>query len=173
MDFILLPLTEADVPAFKKDMQAAFQAYSAELPGQYDADMQILPEEDIDESLAADGVEAYKAIVDGQMAGGAVIQPDKEEGRCLLHLLYIRADMQGRGIGQKIIRQLELLHPEVKAWETLTPYFAKRNIHFYINCCGYSAVEFFSDFHKADDVPEDMPGGDYFFRFEKSICSGS
>ena len=29
------------------------------------------------------------------------------------------------------------LHPEVKVWETVTPYFEKRNIHFYVNRCGF------------------------------------
>lgn len=57
--------------------------------------------------------------------------------------------------------------PAQKIWETATPYFEKRNIHFYINRCGFSAVEFYNPYHKDPTIPDDMAGGDYFFRFAK------
>lgn len=33
----------------------------------------VLPEKDIDRSLNTEGVAVYKAVVDGEMAGGAVV----------------------------------------------------------------------------------------------------
>ena len=63
------------------------------------------------------------------------------------------------------------MHPEVRVWETLTPYFEKRNIHFYVNRCGFHIVEFFCSFHKDPDVIEEYreasERGDCMFRFEK------
>ena len=37
------------------------------------------------------------------------------------------------------------LHPKIEVWETFTPYFDRRNIHFYINRLGFHAVEFFNE----------------------------
>ena len=56
---------------------------------------------------------------------------------------------------------------------TCTPYFEKRNIHFYINKCGFHAVEFFSPMHPDPNPPEENgeacpdEGPDEMFRFEK------
>ena len=64
---------------------------------------------------------------------------------------------------------MERLYPDTKVWETYTPYFEKRNIHFYINKCGFHAVEFFSEFNR-DPNEEDCPEGpSEMFRFEKVI----
>ena len=42
---------------------------------------------------------------------------------------------------------IEKMHPEVEIWETVTPYFEKRNIHFYVNKCGFQIVEFYHKYH--------------------------
>ena len=47
--------------------------------------------------------------------------------------------------GQAAWRAVERLHPEVRVWETCTPYFEKRNIHFYVNRCGFRIVKFVRD----------------------------
>jgi len=66
--------------------------------------------------------------------------------------------------------EVERLHPEIKVWETLTPYFEKRNIHFYVNRCGFHIVEFFNEHHpyQGSDVEDaNQLGG--AFRFRKVI----
>ena len=74
---------------------------------------------------------------------------------------------------------MEKLHPEVKVWETVTPYFEKRNIHFYVNRCGFHIVEFFNSHHHgpddpaaADETPDDQFSGG-MFRFEKTVKGNS
>lgn len=166
MDFKLLPLSHEDLANYKKDMQEAFQKGAAALP---DLDGEILPEEDIDCSLNAKGSVAFKAMVDGEMAGGAIVVIDEETQHNHLDFLYVKYGAQSRGVGQAIWKALEKLHPATKVWETLTPYFEKRNIHFYVNCCGFHIVEFFNPRHRDPNTPEDMAGGDYFFRFEKQM----
>ncbi len=53
--------------------------------------------------------------------------------------------------------------------ETHTPYFEKRNIHFYVNVCGFRIVEFFGAHHPDPHGPgqSDLPGDGEAFRFEK------
>ena len=166
---------------------------------------QVLPDKDFYQSLEAEGAEAYEAIdTDGQRVGGAIITIDaaKHHGElmeqreqnqaCLssaesrqkktrgqLSFLYVKVGIQSKGIGQTIWKAIEALHPEVEVWETCTPYFDRRNIHFYINRLGFHAVEFFNEHHPDPHIPEqflDKPSGraerdqeDGLFKFEKRM----
>jgi catechol 2,3-dioxygenase-like lactoylglutathione lyase family enzyme len=61
-------------------------------------------------------------------------------------------------------------------WETCTPYFEKRNIHFYVNKCGFHIVEFFNGLHPDPRDPEtgyteNIEDGGEMFRFEKVMNS--
>ena len=82
--------------------------------------------------------------------------------------LYIDFDtIQGKGIGKFIWSEIEKKHPNTKVWETVTPYFEKRNIYFYVNLCKFSIVEFFYPSHEEKNILNDMMGNAYLFRFEK------
>ena len=63
------------------------------------------------------------------------------------------------------------MYPDVKVWETVTPYFEKRNIHFYVNRCGFHIVEFYNSHHPdpemSEHIDEQFPDG--MFRFQKRI----
>ena len=61
------------------------------------------------------------------------------------------------------------MHPEIEVWETCTPYFDRRNIHFYINRCGFHAVEFFNEHHPDPHMPEQFDQEDGLFKFEKRM----
>ncbi len=175
-DLEVLPLEPADLPVFKRDMQEAFQRGAEEAFGPCP---EILPASHIERSLSAPGAAAFKAVerLSGEIVGGAVVAVPTEGGAYHLDFLYVKHGVQSRGIGQTLWKALEGRYPEASLWETHTPYFEKRNIHFYVNRCGFHIVEFFNpthpDPHMPGDAPEpegaphDMPGGDYFFRFEK------
>ena len=167
MKFKLLPVSQEDLAVYKHDMQEAFQKGAAEEFS--DLNVQILPEEDIDQSLNTKGAIALKAMVDGEMLGGAIIVIDEKTQCNHLDFLYVKYGTQGRGIGQAIWKEIEKRYPDTKVWETVTPYFEKRNLHFYVNCCGFHIVEFFNPKHKDPHTPDDVFGGDYFFRFEKQM----
>ena len=163
MEFTLLPLCTEDLKQFKKDMQEAFQK-GAESDFEFeDLNEEILPETDIDQSLMKKGAVAYKAVVDGQMVGGAIVVIDETTQHNELDFLYVKYGTQSRGIGRAIWSAIEEKHPHTKVWETTTPYFEKRNIHFYINSCGFSAVEFFNPRQPDPVLFDDMEA----FRFEK------
>ncbi len=164
MGFLLEKINEKDIVAFKKDMQEAFKKGAFEDFG--DLDEEVLPEEDIDRSLNSNGAIAYKAVVDGEMVGGTIVVIESNNHNHL-DFLFVKYGVQSKGIGKSIWREVEKLHPETKVWETHTPYYEKRNIHFYVNVLGFHIVEFFNPSHKDPKIPDDRLGGEYFFRFEK------
>lgn len=165
-------LSDADKQIFIREIQEAFQtSYETEF-GKYE--QTILPVEDIAESFETTGSEAYIAEMDGERVGGAIIVVDEETGYNSLHLLYVKCGLQNAGYGFQIWKAIEQLHPEAKIWETHTPYYDKRNIHFYVNRCGFQIVEFFhsghKDPHQTDDTAGNIPlENNCFFRFEKEM----
>lgn len=162
----LRPLKLEEKEIFIKDIQEAFQKAYVDVNGELDEP--IIPREDIEEAFAAEGSEAYFAVLDGQVVGGTVVTINPQTQHNHLDLLYVKVGGQNRGLGQQIWQAIEVLYPETKVWETDTPYFDKRNLHFYINRCGFKVVEFYNANHmepgKEDKFPEE---GSEFFRFEK------
>ena len=167
MNFSLLPIENNDLSQFKKDMQETFQKGFEKDFGP--SDMLILPEKDIDNSLQTKGAIAYKAIVDGEMVGGAIVVINEETQHNELHFLYVKYGVQSKGIGKDIWDEIEKLHPKTKVWETCTPYFEKRNIHFYVNKCKFHIVEFSNEINSDDNMNEDFvgDGGEGMFIMKK------
>ncbi|MBR2203983.1 MAG: GNAT family N-acetyltransferase [Prevotella sp.] len=194
MNIQLFPLREEETIAFKEEMQEAFQhGFRAYYKEDETNQWQVLPDEDFYQSLNAVGAEAYEAFSeDGQRVGGAIITANGNMGEpmeqreqsdaCIssaesrqrktvgqLAFLYVEVGVQSKGIGQAIWKAIETMHPEIEVWETCTPYFDRRNIHFYINRCGFHAVEFFNEHHPDPHMPEQFDQEDGLFKFEKRI----
>ena len=94
-----------------------------------------------------------------------------------VELLYISSKSHSRGIGTAAWLAIEMQYPETKVWELVTPYFEKRNIHFYVNKCGFHIVEFYNKFnpdphrtrvHEMQNNPTPSKESE-FFRFEKTM----
>ena len=171
MNIHLLRLRQEQTRTMKEEMQEAFQ-HGFQSYYKYDStnQWQVLPDKDFYRSLEADGAEAYEAIdVNGQRVGGSIIAIDKKKYRGELAFLYVKMGVRSKGVGQVIWKAIETLHPETKIWETCTPYFDRRNIHFYINRCGFHAVEFFNNHHPDPNMPEQFNQEDGLFKFEKII----
>ncbi len=169
MEISLLKVEEKDLNQFKKLAQEAFQKGFEDRFGKTEGI--VLPEKDIDHSLNEKGAAAYKAVVDGEMVGGAVVVINEKTQRNSLELLFVKCGTQSKGIGKEIWEWLEKNYPETKVWETCTPYFDRRNIHFYVNVCGFHIVEYFNERHPMKDVPEDFigDGNEGMFLFRKQI----
>ena len=169
MNFELVRISDDDLAQFKAVAQEAFQKGFEDYFGK--TDLTILPEKDIDKSLNEKGAAAYKAVVDGEVAGGAVVVIDEKTGHNHLDLLFVKRGVQSKGIGKAIWFEIERLYPQTKVWETCTPYFDRRNIHFYVNVCGFHIVEFFNEKHPMPDTPEDFvgDGNEGMFEFRKQI----
>ena len=171
----LEPLQPEDRERFILDNQEAFNYGAMEefgfRDGHMEADGQIISREVIEASIDGEGAEAWRIVHEGRRLGGLVLQIDAAARRGELELLFVAPKAHGLGLGYGAWLAVEALHPEIDLWETCTPYFEKRNIHFYINKCGFAAVEFFNPRHPDphDPEPEDADGFDGMFRFEKRI----
>ena len=113
---------------------------------------------------------AYRIICGGEAAGGAVVRVNGDKGD--LDLLFVSPHIHSKGIGYAAWCEIEQMYPQVKVWETVTPYFEKRNIHFYVNRCGFHIVEFFNSHHPDPNDPDtqaDNLMNDGMFRFEKRV----
>lgn len=170
----LRTLPPNDREQFIRDNQEAFNYGALEEFGRrdnhFEEEGQIISRETIETSI--DEGEAYQILQDGQPVGGVVIKVNGKHGE--LELLFVSPKLHSRGIGYAAWCAVEKLHAEVTAWETVTPYFEKRNIHFYVNRCRFHIVEFYNGRHldpndpdTAEEREEQFPDG--MFRFEKRM----
>ena len=174
----LTPLAEEDREQFILDNQRAFKFGAMEEFGKrddhFEEDGEIISRKTIEESI--DGGVAYRIREDGRIAGGLVLKIDEKTQHNHLDLLFVSPQAHSKGIGTAAWKEVERIYPETKVWETCTPYFETRNIHFYVNKCGFHIVEFFSSHHPDPNDPEFSEGcggeendGGGMFRFEKQM----
>lgn len=166
---ILAPLEEGDRNQFILDNQEAFRYGAMEEFGlrddHFEEDGEIISRQTIEASI--DGGTAYRIAYNGEKVGGVVVKVEGTRGD--LDLLFVAPGAHSKGIGYAAWREIETLYPEVEIWQTCTPYFEKRNIHFYVNRCGFHIVEFFNEKHPDPHAPEGGKGENFdgMFRFEK------
>ncbi len=169
----LVRLAEDDREQFILDNQESFKFGAMEEFGLRDdhteEDGEIISRETIEHCIDDPNNETYRIWLDGKKVGGVILKIDKETHRNHLEILFISPKEHSCGIGYGAWLAVEALHPETEIWETCTPYFEKRNIHFYINKCGFSAVELFCENHVDPNAPKESKaeGPDEMFRFVK------
>lgn len=167
----LAPVAPGDRLRFTKDLQEAFMAGLLDQSLQAPDEGPIPSDDDVAQTLEAPGAVVLHILSEGQRVGGAVLVIDPMTHRNALAFFFVNPGVHGRGIGQRAWRLIEARFPETVIWETHTPYFEKRNIHFYVNKCGFRIVEFFHERHPdPHDGPADGPSfEDGMFRFEKPM----
>ena len=173
----LFPLQPEDREQFILDNQWAFK-YGAQQEfgmrdGRCEEGEEVISRKTIEDSIDGDNAEAYRIVLDGKKVGGVVLRIDKAVAKGELELLFVLPEVHSKGIGQAAWKAVEAMHPEIKVWETITPYFEKRNIHFYVNRCGFHIVEFWNKYQHGPAVPEEEEGhwsmDDEMFVFRKVI----
>lgn len=174
----LEPLAPEDRERFIADNQEAFNYGALEEFGRrddhFEEDGQIIARETIERSI--DEGEALRIVCDGRPVGGAVVRIDGDRGE--LDLLFVDPHAHSKRIGQAAWQAIEDAYPQVSVWGLVTPYFEKRNIHFYVNRCGFHIVEFFNSRHPDPAGPPEADAGgtfeenDEMFRFEKIVERG-
>ena len=101
--------------------------------------------------------ETYRIVADGKIAGGVILKIDKETHRNHLEILFTIPEEHSKGIGYAAWQAVEALHPETLIWETCTPYFEKRNIHFYVNKCGFQIDQFWCEYFRPEcEMPDEQ-----------------
>ena len=130
----LTRLTDEDREQFILDNQRAFRVGAMEEFGRRDdhleEDGEIISRKTIENSI--DGGAAYRIREDGRIVGGLVLKIDEETQHNKLELLFVTPEAHSNGIGFAAWQEVERLYPETSVWETCTPYFETRNIHFYM-----------------------------------------
>ena len=169
-------LADDDREQFILDNQRAFKYGAMEEFGMRDnhleEDGEIISRRTIANSID-EGI-AYRIRENGRIVGGLVLKVDEKTQHNELELLFVNPEDHSKGLGYAAWQEVERLYPETLVWETCTPYFETRNIHFYVNKCGFHIVEFFNSHHPEHEVGEeysDEPMEEHvgMFRFEKRM----
>ena len=136
LNVILLPLEQNDREQFITDNQRAFKFGAEEhfknTGERFEGEEgdEIISRKTIEDSIDAKNAETYRITLDGKKIGGAVLRIDKEHKKGELDLLFVNPEIHSKGAGYGAWLEIEKMHPEIEIWETVTPYFEKRNIHF-------------------------------------------
>jgi len=179
VDVILTPLQPEDREQFILDNQWAFRYGAQQEFGMrdehYEEGEEVISRSTIENSIDNENAETYRIVLNGKNVGGIVLSIDRTACKGDLELLFVLPECHSRGIGQAAWNAIEEIHPEIRTWETITPYFEKRNIHFYVNRCGFKIVEFWNKHHHGPSIPLEEEGNwsedDEMFLFRKEITS--
>lgn len=177
MDIKLAPLTVADREQFILDNQQAFKYGAQKEFGMRDDRMEegeeVISRKTIERCLDDNQAEAYRIMHNEDVVGGMILKIDRQNAKGELEILFIKPDAHSKGLGQAAWKEVEIIHPEISVWETMTPYFEKRNIHFYVNRLGFHIVEFWNKYQRGpavpDDIEENWSDEDEMFLFRKII----
>ena len=154
----LVSITPDDKEQFILDNQRAFKYGVQE--GMRDDRMEegeeVISRKTIERCMNGVQAETYRIVCDRKVVGGLILQIDQQHAKGELELLFVNPEAHSKGIGQAAWKAVEAMHPEIRVWETITPYFEKRNIHFYVNRLGFHIVEFWNKHQHGPAVPEDI-----------------
>ena len=175
----LVSITPDDKEQFILDNQRAFKYGAQTMFGMRDdrteEGEEVISRKTIERSMNGEHAETYRIVCDGNVVGGLILQIDRQHAKGELEILFVNPEAHSKGIGQAAWKAVEAMHPEIRVWETITPYFEKRNIHLYVNRLGFHVVEFWNKFHHGPAVPEDIEEDwsedDEMFVFRKVIES--
>ena len=179
----LLPLAADDREQFILDNQWSFK-YGAMMEfgmrdDTQDDEGEIISRRTIERCIDDPKNETYRIVLDGRNVGGVILKIDPETHHNHLEILFTAPEEHSKGIGYGAWLAVEALHPETRVWETCTPYFEKRNIHFYVNKCGFQIDQFWcTHFHPEEPMFDEEErdeweeqdgdeGPDEMFRFIK------
>ena len=123
-------------------------------------DAAVLPEKDIDQSTSWKGSHAFKAVSNNEILGGAIVNINEDTQYNFLDFLFVKAGSQNKGLGKFMWTNLEKIFNKTKVWETCTPYFERRNVHFYVNTCGFHIVKFYNERLPMPGAQEEYHGDD-------------
>ncbi|MCR5091521.1 MAG: GNAT family N-acetyltransferase [Bacilli bacterium] len=153
-------LKSEDENRFIKDNQYAFK-YGAEqyfspdeMEDQYEEEGEIISRETIYNSIHREGSIAYRILDEGKPVGGVIVNIAGNKGD--LEIFFVNPNCHSKGIGQSAWKEIERIHSNVKTWETVTPCFEKRNIHFYVNKLGFHIVAYYNEHYSDANIPGDM-----------------
>lgn len=166
-----MPVTEGELAAFIKRLQVAFMDF---LPEELRLKSDPIPEEkDVTDRYYDKSADTYWIVAGKEVVGGVIVCVNPKTHHNHLDFFFIDPCYHSCGYGLSAWKAIEAKYPETKVWHTCTPYFEKRNIHFYVNKCRFKITEFYCRQHPDPHDPYDAireKGSDIedgFFEFEK------
>ncbi|MGN0790239.1 MAG: GNAT family N-acetyltransferase [Christensenellales bacterium] len=174
MNVKLVPLSPNDRERFILDNQWAFKHGAmiefGERDNSLDDDGEIISRKTIERCIDEPDNVTYRIVVENKTVGGVILKIDKVTHHNHLEILFVLPEEHTKGIGYATWKAIEEMYSETKIWETCTPYFEKRNIHFYVNKCGFQIDQFWCEHFQPGreilgDDNSDGPGE--MFRFIK------
>lgn len=167
----LIPVKKEELPEFERRIQEAFLAAAEENFGEQEEP--IPSHQELEECRHNLGTVIFHLMQGSCKVGGVVLNINSETQHNSLEFFFIAVEYQNRGLGQAAWRAIEKAYPKTKIWSTVTPYFEKRNIHFYVNRCGFHIVKFWNAYYAAPNIFSESQGTEQFidkdetFYFEK------
>lgn len=168
MEITLVKLEKSDYNDFCADVCEIFSIAVIETFGKHEDGKDIISNDEILEIISDPDCETYAAYANGVKVGGISIKANVSTQHNSAELFYIYPEHHSKGLGLQVWQAVEKLYSNTKVWRLITPYFEKRNIHFYVNKCGFKIVEFFNKRHI--DHNHSVTGDSYhdeYFIFEK------
>ena len=175
LNISLVPLDPADREKFIKDCQESFKYGATEEFGMRDntcdKEGQTISRKHLEECLNNKNSITYRIVLDKEVVGGVILKFDEKEKKTgELGILFVNSNVHSKGIGTSTWMTIEKMYPEIELWITYTPYFEKRNLHFYINRLGFHAVGFFHSKNRPKkNNTDEFLGPEEYFKFEKRI----
>lgn len=91
------------------------------------------------------GATLLDIVAEKKIVGGAVVIINAETLHNKLALFFVNENFRNRGLGFAAWQAIEKFFPDTKVWYTSTPWQDKRNLHFYLNKCGFVAFSVYGE----------------------------
>ncbi|MEK4324676.1 GNAT family N-acetyltransferase [Paenibacillus sp. FSL R7-0297] len=177
-ELIFEPVIESGLTSFKKRLQHAF-SLAIIVMDEDASDKLIPPDQDIERNFYSKGAETYNIYKSGHRIGGVIVSINDVTNHNHLDFFFIEPEHHSKGIGFEVWQAIEEKYPNTLVWQTGTPYFEKRNIHFYVNKCGFQINAFYNEHYPDPHFQHEDPSDDHdgfddgFFNFIKIMKSNN
>ena len=131
MDIAIRKIEFNELELFRREMKKSFEQGILDRFGDISF-APIPPENEVDEAVKDTSCDVFIITADHIPAGGTIIKKE-ENKKYSLDLLFIFREFHNKKIGSAAWQAIEEYYPDAELWETHTPYFDRRNIHFYVN----------------------------------------
>ena len=163
----LKPVREDELQDFKKKIQEAFGIAVEENFGKQ---AEPIPDgQELEEAFYASDTVIYHIFQCNERVGGVVLGIHPATQHNSLDFFFISPKYHNEGFGQAAWKAIEEKYPDTEVWETVTPYFEKRNIHFYVNKCGVLIVKFWNEYYPEPHELLNQIGSGLPFAYDESF----
>ena len=80
-----------------------------------------------------------KAVMEGRIVGS--VRAYEREGTCHIGRLIVHPEQQNRGLGARLLREIEAAFPQVERYELFTGHRSERNLYLYAKLESWSSGE--------------------------------